>query len=117
MSFLDIECDSDLDVIVVNGAVKRTFARSTRESNGKVSSALDPNWHPYAERNQILLSQVGEDSEFALMEGDEFTSIAAVSRGLAVGDIDGDGGLDLLVNNLAEFLSNNPYEFISPKFF
>lgn len=85
----DLDCDGGLDLIVANGKVKRD--RHKRH-------AVDSFWTDYAERNQIFLRVANDFME--LHDGPEgFCGPEEVSRGLATGDFDRDGDLDLLVTN------------------
>ena len=94
----DLDHDGDLDILVVNGAVRRpTRPRPALKPHASVPDF----WKPYAEPNQIFLNDgQGHFHEF-VGAGDAFTSTVEVSRGLAVGDVDQDGDLDLLVTNVA----------------
>lgn len=92
--FLDIEHDGDLDLAVVNGRVKR---RSEPEARGKQAAA--DFWKPYAEHSQIFLNNGTGRFQETTSLGEPFSAEAGVFRGLACGDIDNDGDLDLLVTN------------------
>jgi hypothetical protein len=149
---IDLEHDGDLDLLVVNGRVRRRIAapvkqvsrltaprRETRpqrpaarfpsepllnfhylqgdsgDSSGSRLSELEEEtgqpangqsstlesklfWEPYKEANQAFLNDgTGRFAEVQSAAGDGFLGSAAVSRGLAAGDVDNDGDLDLLV--------------------
>ncbi len=82
---LDVEHDGDLDLFVANGRVVR----------GRDARADDP-WSAYVERNLAFENVDGRFEERA----NAFTAPAEISRGLASGDLDGDGDLDLVVCNI-----------------
>src|SRR5262249_38408292 len=87
----DFDLDGSLDLAIVNGAVRRP-EESTE--GGSV-------WAAYAERNQLFANdRAGRFREVSLAN-QPFCGSAAISRGLAVGDVDGDGALDLLVTAVA----------------
>ena len=87
----DFECDGDLDLAIANGRVKRALRRDDCE--------LDGFWCDYAEPNHLFLNDgTGRFAE-ATSEGGQFTARIEVSRGLAHGDIDNDGDIDLLLTN------------------
>lgn len=90
----DLECDGDLDLLVVNGRVKRDPFLAVR------SSADAADWRDYAELNQIFVNR-GEGRFQEEVRGVPFTVPVDVSRGLAAGDYDGDGDVDFLVTNAA----------------
>jgi hypothetical protein len=84
----DFNNDGYLDLAVVNGRVTR--------GPGPGNQALGPFWGPYAERNQLFANDGGR--RFVdISATDPFSGTAALSRGLACGDIGGNGALDLLV--------------------
>lgn len=90
-SAFDIELDGDLDITVVNGRVTRTEAAP--------GAALPAPWTEYCEPNMILLAE-GTSYTPALVTGG-FERSVSVSRGLARGDIDADGDIDLVVTGIA----------------
>ena len=94
--FFDYDNDGDLDLAFVNGRVKR----------GPIipGAAAGNFWNLYAEPN--LLVQNDGDGHFTDMSSHAcaFTTQIEVSRGLAFGDIDQDGDIDLVVSNLGNGL-------------
>lgn len=97
-ALVDLDHDSDLDLAVVNGAVRRTAGK---RRTGRIPSALAEFWHPYAEENQVFLNNgKGRLTELKCAR-DPFLGTAELSRSLAVGDVDNDGDVDFLVTNVA----------------
>jgi len=92
-AFLDYEHDGDLDIVVVNGAVDRH-----KPYPGATMSAY---WNRYAEPKHLYQNDgKARFTEISKQVGSFATDID-LSRGLAVGDVDRDGDLDLLVVNTA----------------
>ncbi|MEM7585507.1 MAG: CRTAC1 family protein [Acidobacteriota bacterium] len=85
--FFDSENDGDLDLFVANGHVYP----QVDELAGQES---------YAQLNELFLqTEPGRYREDAANAGDGF-AVRKVSRGAAMGDLDDDGDLDIVINNL-----------------
>jgi hypothetical protein len=89
----DFDLDGDLDLALVNGRVSR--ARSAAAMPG-----MDSFWWPYGERNQLFANDGGHFRDVSSQNPD-FCGRCNVARGLAWGDVDNDGRLDLLVTRIA----------------
>ena len=91
-AFADFDLDGDLDLAFVNGRVKRG------SPGAPVAERVDRFWAPYAQRNQLFANDGGGFREVSA-EQPAFCGEAMVGRGLATGDIDNDGDVDLLVTS------------------
>lgn len=84
---VDFDHDGDLDLAVANGGVRRspTLTQLPLEF-----------WDAYTEINLMLENQ---GQHFSPRDGGSFTEARELSRGLAFGDIDDDGDIDLVQTN------------------
>jgi hypothetical protein len=90
---VDFDHDGALDLAIVNGRV----SKGQRAGNPD----LTPYWNEYAERNQLFTNDgTGKFGDIS-PHNSPFCGAAMVSRGLACGDINGDGAMDLLVTTVA----------------
>ena len=93
--FLDFDNDADLDIALVNGRVKRAEILDGAD--------LGEFWNFYAEPNLLFQnSQTTEGFAFSDVSSraPDFTGRVEVSRGMAFGDIDRDGDVDIVVSSL-----------------
>lgn len=91
-AFLDFELDGDLDLAVVNGDVRRPTLGTYNKAKSTSAEAF---WHLYAQRNQLFVN----DGHQKYSEAAAFSDEPNVGRGLATGDVDNDGDIDLLVSS------------------
>jgi len=87
-AFLDYDNDGWLDIVVANGAVHLIE---------ELRAKGDP--YPLHQRKQLFHNLGNGHFEEATAAGGAAFELSEVGRGLAVGDLDNDGGIDFVVNN------------------
>lgn len=95
----DFDQDGAPDLAVANGRV--LHGQPPPNISAVAREQLGPFWLPYAERNQLLLNDGKGAFRDVSPANIPFCGIPGVFRGLAGGDLDGDGAIDLLVTSIA----------------
>ena len=88
----DFDNDGWNDIAVVNGRISR---------GPMTNAALGPFWGHYAERNQLFMNHGNGAFRDISEDNPALCGTPNVARGLVAADLDGDGGLDLLVTTIA----------------
>jgi enediyne biosynthesis protein E4 len=88
-ALLDIDNDGWPDLVIANGRAARGPAVGP--------SPLGEHWGPYGERNQVFANDGAGRFKDISRSNPALCGQPNVARGLAVGDIDGDGGLDIVL--------------------
>ncbi|MGD2113688.1 MAG: CRTAC1 family protein [Acidobacteriota bacterium] len=83
----DLDLDGDLDLFIANGHI---FPQADDVPSAQTS---------YAQRNLLLVQEEGRFVDVSDRAGPGLEVVES-SRGLAVGDVDGDGDLDLAISNV-----------------
>jgi hypothetical protein len=86
--FSDFDQDGDLDLSIANGLAIRREPQTGRS------------WTAYMERNQVFSNDGAGHFRDLSNDNPALCHQPNVGRGLCVGDLDGDGGLDLLVTQV-----------------
>jgi hypothetical protein len=89
----DFDHDGALDLAIVNGRVARGALAPTK--------ALPFFWRRYAERNQVFANDGEGHFRDVSPQNEPFCGEYNMARGLAWGDVSGDGAIDLLVTTVA----------------
>jgi hypothetical protein len=90
--FGDFTNSGHLDLALANGSVF--------EQDQAGDAALGPFWRRYGQRNQLFAGDGAGRFQDVSLDNAPFCGQDNVARGLAKGDFDGDGGLDLLVTTI-----------------
>ena len=89
---LDFDLDGWLDLVVANGGVSM---------KGVPQEKVRTQPFPYDQTNQLLHNNDGHFEDVTAQAGAGF-KVSAVSRGLAVGDLDNDGDADIVINDISQ---------------
>jgi hypothetical protein len=91
----DFDNDGWIDIALANGGV-------VRSTSPEKKPGLTAHWEPYGQRNQLFANAGQGKFKDMSHNNPAFCGYFTVARGLACGDIDGDGALDLLVTAVGE---------------
>ena len=92
----DFDNDGNVDLAVANGLVSRATPPQS-----PVRLGVSPWWATYAQRPQVFANTGQGHFKDQSPANPAFSGTASVGRSLAVADLDRDGGLDLVLGNVA----------------
>lgn len=91
----DFNCDGAPDLAFVNGLVRRLTP-----GHSPVLTGMNPWWARYAQKAQFFANDGSGKFRDLSLSNPALCGAAIVGRSLAVGDLDGDGGPDLVVSTV-----------------
>jgi hypothetical protein len=91
--FADFDCDGAPDLAVANGLIRRRLG----EAPSRLAAGIAPFWAPYAEPAQLFANDGRGRFREISAANPAICGEALVGRGLVCGDVDNDGGPDLLL--------------------
>jgi hypothetical protein len=102
VALTDLDHDGDLDLVLANGHVFQPVDRpAMRPPDPPDPTALRQFWRCYADSNQLLANDGQGRFEDVSPRTGPFAQELESSRALAVGDLDRDGDVDVVLTNVA----------------